>query len=775
MAIRPYRSAYTDLKSPGGILGELSEHALRTKAMLTALGDYWTAYYRDLEALATASSGSVAAVSREYTRLLDMVLSANVLDIPIKSPAQFDLLVFDEADLISEYDPEGTLACLYCAVDTLVDITYLTSTLFEPGVVLQRDVHFTVVPNEGIRFFVDLFQDQGISQGTYQMGSIPSRKMLFWASEMALSSTMIYERYGRFLYAKADDSEKYKWLITALMHFYTNTKSTLYIQNVLNIMFGVPYVRNVGEVVEDITWVDDALRPMKAHAEAAFIRITTNKNVYYTYAFSEPSVTVGDRPKQFQLLSDFHKVSDYISEPKWWRNAHFPKDLISGDAGALSDEERDELMETVLKHNLVYIKLGVTFESYDTYVKQVKEVYQLIKSGFPVYLYPLLDTFFRIAFADDVDVTDLLSDIRMRLGITSQYTYEGAIYDGVHTYYMLPTTDHGRTSVPRDVPYDGDYAYTSAILHRQNADGSESYDADTAYTTDWLLSHNASRDNFDIRGLALRETDSYNWNSPLLSNYQAPLYDGLLHNDGEGVFHRVYRQAQNDNLHIYNRVFLHEERIGANDNVSMHSQVAFAGFQDFPVYTGFSGAVLYSGEISATGGGAPYDCAQERAYSPAFLMRETYAWASQLLTIHPIFAYNSEQLHNGIGLHGPTALSRQNDTLRGKITTAPLRDLPHRPFRDASTVSVNLPPEEDSTDIQGFSGANQYSGDELFAGTGAVRDELVGQLPERDTVTLEYTDGTSTDALFAGEIRYERDLVPFAAQDSLVFRIVKAE
>ena len=98
MAIIPYKAEgiFPDVATH---LLEISDHSLQARSMLTALGDYWTAYYRDLVPVSLAASGSMAAVSKEYTRLLDLVRASNILDVPITDASQLELLVIDAADL----------------------------------------------------------------------------------------------------------------------------------------------------------------------------------------------------------------------------------------------------------------------------------------------------------------------------------------------------------------------------------------------------------------------------------------------------------------------------------------------------------------------------------------------------------------------------------------------------------------------------------------------------------------------------------------------------
>lgn len=98
MPIFPYREREVSPEAAKA-LSDINQYSLSAKAMLTALGDYWTNYYRNLEPIAAAATGAVTALSKEYTRILDLVRSSNILDIPLRQSEQFQLLVVHSGDM----------------------------------------------------------------------------------------------------------------------------------------------------------------------------------------------------------------------------------------------------------------------------------------------------------------------------------------------------------------------------------------------------------------------------------------------------------------------------------------------------------------------------------------------------------------------------------------------------------------------------------------------------------------------------------------------------
>ncbi len=606
MAIFPYRE-HELAPDASRMLAEISRYSLSTKAMLTALGDYWTNYYRNLDPIAQAATGSVAAISKEYTRFLDMVLAANILDIPLKDSSQFDLLVIRQSDFTPVYDSQGQIDHYFLPLSEIVDAGYLCSSLFESRVILERDKHFEVVQRKGLKFYVDIFGDEAITGYTYETGQTDDPGLLLWVMDVAFTSSIIYERYGRFLYKKAADGEQYKWAVSALMRFYENAKTVQGIQDVLNIMYGVPYTRYRDERITDIYYVDKSLNRVLSQIEEPYICIETDRATYFTYAFSKLLYKVGDIVPQFSLLADFNRVEDYITHPGWWEDCSFPDSLVAGAEG-LSADERNELMDKVLKYNTVYINIGVSFDTYSTYLAQVKELFRIIESGFPVYLYPLVDTFFRAVFLDQWEIKEYFDSIRLSMGQTSEYPWGVSTrFDGSLVYYMEPSQDHGRKSHCESLNFDGLENYYLPEKHNGcRREDILHFKGEGDYVSDWEKSHAGDREVLHLSKVNLRNSERYPWEtSPTL--LERPLtYANLATYSGVNRFGEIISSEVQDPL------LLTAKHSPFSDKAKLPSEGDF-GFgmyarpleDQFFATADFNGAYTYQNLIP--GGGICYD------------------------------------------------------------------------------------------------------------------------------------------------------------------------
>lgn len=538
--MKPYTPSYDSGPDVTARLTELQLHSGQTKALLSALGDYWTAYYRDTDVLAHATTGYAVALSAEYRKLLNNVLAANIIDVPIQSTLQVDLLVFSETDVKYGVTDSGE-SYLYFDDTQIQDIDFLTASLFESEIILENGVHFTVDDFGTIKFSIDIFNDPLITGSAYRFDEFPNRKVLFWGTNIALSSTLIYERYGRFLYRKAVDSEQYKWLITALLYFYTNTKSVKNIENVLNILYGVPFAAFDGEIVKSIYLVDKDLNRISIKNDESFYCIETDKRTYYTYAYSDIIVNVGDTLSRFQLLAKFHTVDDYITDPSWCETARFPTELLTTNPNAVNGILRRALLTNVLKYNIIYVNLKVSYQTYATYLNQLSEIKKIIKSGLPVYLYPLIGTVFKASFEDKLIFLDQFDMPRMHIQMTSQHQYSHyRVYDGKYFFYGYPDKYHTGPESERTLVYDGELTYSTSqngsSFHRPFFEGISQYYGNTNYDAQYTLFHDSEQELFSVNQFSTRLVDTFDYSDNESLRYSTLFYSGEINHSTTYIF-----------------------------------------------------------------------------------------------------------------------------------------------------------------------------------------------------------------------------------------------
>lgn len=471
MAISLYTKPATTIPISAELVTAYSE-GVQSKTLLTALGDYWSDYYIDADTLSVASTGAVALYSQEYSKMLDYVLASNIIDVPVDKPFAYQLFGFSEEFFTTVYAADGSIDYYSVPFPGVESTEFFLSSLFEPEVILEKGKNFEIVDGE-LRWYVDIFADKNVTDYSYTIGTIPNRQILLWATNIAFEDYLIFERYGRFLYKKDKDSDAYHWLITALLHYYTNTKSLDRIEAVLNVLYGLPLSRYNGEVVTSIDMVDRYLKPVARIEDATFRKVVTSKTEYYVYSFAELIISVGDILNDYQLLAKFHVVEDYVSNPDWYKTLAFPDELV------VSNDDPElllELMDKVLKYNIVYVRMVITWDTYSQYKAQLEELYTIIKSGFPVYLYPFVDMIFQANLDDTVAVSDNPGELGIQFSQEDLYErcYGGRTFSGRTTYFSAPILDYGSkysvlknpsSSVVDEAYFEGDIRYDGVYAH----------------------------------------------------------------------------------------------------------------------------------------------------------------------------------------------------------------------------------------------------------------------------------------------------------------------
>lgn len=329
---------------------DIYDNAYVGRTVLSILGSYWGDYYKDLDSLHALAGAVTPMVGEQFQTVLHQVLSSSITDIPVNYTKRYELFAFNSQDALFIYSDEAEEDLAYIEFDYpgLEGIQYLSSGLFNSTVILDSGNYFSVEDGK-LRFYVNIFEDTAIRDGSYVFETFDGagtqvQVALFWASTITVTQTYLYDRFGRYLYHKENNSESYKAVLTALQFFYTTTKSVHNLENVLNILFQMPFSKNFGEVVESIDSFDaqgnsvSGVLDYNANATADtaedmeglgwYLRVETTHATYFVPMFSELLVSPGDTLEKYQLISRVHRVKDYVTDPDWYADSRFPFELV---------------------------------------------------------------------------------------------------------------------------------------------------------------------------------------------------------------------------------------------------------------------------------------------------------------------------------------------------------------------------------------------------------------------------------------------------------------
>ncbi len=640
MAFVPYVQGSVSSPHIDTIYAGLKEHVDATRGLMSALGTFWSDSFGNMtrsqtayETMVHATTGCVLPLSDAYRSLLTATLEASIQSIPELSDRQLELVVFSESrdadgnpvepsilyedDETDEYGNPMAKAYVFHGTPFL-DVDYFTVSLFNSVIVLEKGTHFDIDGTTGdLTFYVDIFEDPAIIQDAYGEFALeysnvkrPSRSIMLWAVNAVQQSFRIWERFGAFVYRKAADSPKYKHLINALMYYYANMKTPENVEHVMNIIYGVPYAWHDGEVVQAIYEVGHDLSPATVTGEDSdyhCIETLDNGRLrrYYCYGMATLSVSVGDVLSQYQVMGKLNEVYDYIQIERMpekfipatahpesmtrseqiqyvyehWNDADGTS-FVDDDSIDVSPDLRADIIRYVLKYNSLFVRQYISLDAIDTYKNQIEQMRNVLRSGLPIYLNPMLETIFKLRLVDriptDEEIKQRIAEAqehadaaaterdkklwenekarwetwtdsnpavldggnRAELGIAFDDAHvQEVLYDGTQTYNGGACYDHDSVKDDFALPYDGTAAYDGIYAHHAaQSYGSLKYDGKQTYGNCFQLAHQYDEDEFAFTGMSIELDDAFTYSEYDGSFNQLITYNGAHWHDGRNFY-----------------------------------------------------------------------------------------------------------------------------------------------------------------------------------------------------------------------------------------------
>ncbi len=138
--------------------------------LFEGLSAFWTRFFRDTVDLEAFYNSSEVYLGQAYLDLLGAVLNIGLVDTPIFNKEVWKLFTIREDELsFSEGSAPVDDRFIYDMPEDAVIADFLQNTIFNPDVVLERDVDFDVENNDGLlRFRENLFRYYADADGIVQ-------------------------------------------------------------------------------------------------------------------------------------------------------------------------------------------------------------------------------------------------------------------------------------------------------------------------------------------------------------------------------------------------------------------------------------------------------------------------------------------------------------------------------------------------------------------------------------------------------------------------------
>lgn len=188
-----------------------------------------------------------------------------------------------------------------------------------PGTSYTAEI--TAVDPGGLSVTID--QDIGITPDseavpwTHQSKSRVT-EFVFWIPDAFIDRENLWLSFGYLVSRYEVTSESYRSLLEGIFRYFILGPTIGLTEAALNVMSGVPVVREDGEVV---TLIDTA--------DADFDIVYTDRRSYEIPKGSlKPEIVVGTELEAFEALTTIFTVADHIADPNWYLGEVIPENLV---------------------------------------------------------------------------------------------------------------------------------------------------------------------------------------------------------------------------------------------------------------------------------------------------------------------------------------------------------------------------------------------------------------------------------------------------------------
>jgi len=310
-----------------------------TASLLNGLSDLWLRFFKDKDVLEALYRGAEVLLGQAYLDLVSNVLNVSARETPVFNKELFRLLTIREDqvtfDITNNY-------WVFQLPESVKDFQYLYNKIFAPTTILEKELDFNIDTSgeyDELRFnsspfdwngtgesvpgvakrSVDVVQDDGTTVATQQLA--------FWVPDVQIDHYNLYLTYGYLLGRYEPSSESYRALLRGIIQYFTLGPTPDRITSALNIVVGLPLVRDDGEILQDVTTSD------------GITYVRTDKQ---TYEFDERIPLRADVLDNsnwgtltfyaFEYLTLVFIVRDWIIDPAWWYDGVIPEALLPDES-----------------------------------------------------------------------------------------------------------------------------------------------------------------------------------------------------------------------------------------------------------------------------------------------------------------------------------------------------------------------------------------------------------------------------------------------------------
>jgi hypothetical protein len=141
-----------------------------SSVLFQSLSGFWQRFFRDTEDLEAFYQASETYLSQVYLDLMSNVLATGVVDTPVFNRELWKLWLIDETEINYAKGEDGSEdRYIYDPPGAVMNVNTLQNTIFDPQIVMDKNVEFFMNPDDGIvRFVEDPFRRSLSVGGNYE-------------------------------------------------------------------------------------------------------------------------------------------------------------------------------------------------------------------------------------------------------------------------------------------------------------------------------------------------------------------------------------------------------------------------------------------------------------------------------------------------------------------------------------------------------------------------------------------------------------------------------
>jgi hypothetical protein len=212
-------------------------------ALLHGLSDFWLRYFKDVGDLEALYEGTEVLFGQAYLNLLSDVLNASTIETPLFRKEYYRPILISE-DAVAPTG--GDFPWTFTSETSFGRIPLLQNKVYAPTAALEEGIDYLVDGNQ-ISFKVNPFDPLMAGFASRELGG--QRQLSLWAVDAAVDDFDLYLRFGHFFADKRRSSEAYRMFVRGLMQLYLLGPAIERIESALNVVSGLPVIRDDGEVI----------------------------------------------------------------------------------------------------------------------------------------------------------------------------------------------------------------------------------------------------------------------------------------------------------------------------------------------------------------------------------------------------------------------------------------------------------------------------------------------------------------------------------------------